>query len=46
VDAEGVGCSCEDGEASPEVCLEQGCRHECQSSEPRFGCRCACINIR
>lgn len=46
VEAEAVGCACEDGEASSEVCLEQRCRHECQSDEPRFGCRCLCITIR
>lgn len=46
VGAEAVSCSCEDFEASPEICQEQGCAYECQSYEPRFGCRCQCVTIR
>lgn len=43
---EPVSCTCTDFQESPEICLEQGCRYECQSDEPRFGCRCECVTIR
>lgn len=46
VGAEAVSCFCDDLEASPEACQEQGCVYECQSYEPRFGCRCQCVTIR
>lgn len=46
VGADAVSCFCDDRETSPEVCEEQGCIYECQSYEPRFGCRCRCLTIR